>query len=135
MARRRIRVADIKEVLVAWAAGTSVSAIARMLGYTRPPVRKYITAGQKLGLRRPAAQRTDWDWEALARAVQERWAAHRESGTVRAEVAHHHVYLQERVGTLPLSVLHQRLRNEQGLRASWGSFYRYCSIPQRRYTK
>ncbi len=127
MARRRIRVADIKEVLVAWAAGTSVSVIGRMLGYTRPTVRKYITAGQQLGLRRPAVQRTDLEWEALARAVQERLAARRESGTVRAEVAHHHAYLQERVGTLPLSVLQQRLRDEQGLQASWGSFYRYVA--------
>ena len=40
MARRRMTVADVKEILVAWDAGEGVSAIARMLGYTRPTVRK-----------------------------------------------------------------------------------------------
>jgi hypothetical protein len=35
MARRRIGVADIKAVLVAWDAGERISAIERMLGATR----------------------------------------------------------------------------------------------------
>ena len=40
MARRRMTVADIKEILVAWEAGETVSAIARRLEYSRPTVRK-----------------------------------------------------------------------------------------------
>ena len=52
MGRRRITVADIKEVLVAWDAGESVSAIARMFGYTRPTVRKYVHAAEHVGLAR-----------------------------------------------------------------------------------
>jgi predicted transcriptional regulator len=48
MARRRIGVADIKAVLIAWDAGERISAIERMLGYTRPTVRKYIGAAQRL---------------------------------------------------------------------------------------
>jgi len=42
-----------------------------------------------------------------------------------AEVAQYHDYLAQRVGTVRLSVLHQRLRDEHGLAASWGAFYRY----------
>ena len=57
MGRRRITVADIKEVLVAWDAGESVSVIARMLGYTRPTVRKYVHAAADVGLVRGGGRR------------------------------------------------------------------------------
>ncbi len=42
-----------------------------------------------------------------------------------AEAAQYHDYLAQRVGTVRLSVLHQRLRDDHGLAASWGTFYRY----------
>src|SRR5207244_4443066 len=57
MGRRRITVTDIKEVLVAWDAGESVSAIARMFGYTRPTVRKYVHAAAYVGLTRGGERR------------------------------------------------------------------------------
>lgn len=146
MARRRIGVPDIKAVLVAWEAGQSVSAIARMLGYTRPTVRKYIAAARRLQVQ-PAptsdGKRSDLEWEALAQTVQERLAHHRPAGVATAEVAAFHAYLGERVGQVPLTVLHQRLHDERGLRASWRTFYRYVaahwperlhSAPQTRVT-
>ena len=46
MARRRIGMADVKEILVQWDAGLGVSEIARVLGYSRPTVRKYVEAAQ-----------------------------------------------------------------------------------------
>ena len=52
MARRRMTVADVKEILVGWDAGEAVSGIARRLGYTRPTVRKYVRAAERVGLRR-----------------------------------------------------------------------------------
>jgi hypothetical protein len=39
------------------------------------------------------------------------------------EVGLYHDYLEAQVGKVRLSVLHQRLRDEHGLRASWGTFY------------
>jgi hypothetical protein len=48
--RRRIRVADVKEILVRWDAGVSISGVAHSPGYSRPTVRKYVQAGQHLGL-------------------------------------------------------------------------------------
>src|SRR5262245_10304747 len=143
MARRRIGVADIKAVLVAWEAGESVSAIARVLGYTRPTVRKYVAAAQRGQVGPSAGKRSDLEWEAVARTVQERLARHRPAGVATAEVAAHHGYLAERVGQVALTVLHQRLRDEQGLQASWRTFYRYVaahwperlrSAPQARVT-
>jgi len=57
MGRRRIGVADIKEVLVAWDAGETVSGIARMFGSTRPTVRKYVHAATQVGLTRGGDRR------------------------------------------------------------------------------
>ncbi len=52
VARRRMAMADIKEILVGWDVGESVSAIARRLGYTR------VTAHTRahLGTKRPACE-------------------------------------------------------------------------------
>lgn len=127
MARRRMRVADVKEILVAWDAGETVSAIARRLGYTRPTVRKYVYAAARLGLERGAERRDEADWEEVTAAAMARVAAHRDPGAAAQEVSHYHEYLAERVGTMHLSVLYQRLRTEQGLAASWGTFYRYVA--------
>jgi transposase-like protein len=125
MGRRRITVADIKEVLVAWDAGESVSAIARMYGYTRPTVRKYVHAATNVGLARGGGRRGEAEWERLTRAAMDRVARRRTRGPAASAVAAHRDYLDKMVGTVPLSVLHQRLRDEQGLRASWRTFHRY----------
>ncbi len=125
MARRRITVADIKEVLVAWDAGESVSAIARMFGYTRPTVRKYVHAAAHVGLARGGSRRGEAEWERLTRAAMDRVTRRRTRGPAASEVAAHRDYLEKNVGAVPLSVLHQRLRDERGLRASWRTFHRY----------
>src|SRR5262249_59288458 len=120
MGRRRIGVADIKAVLVAWDAGERISAIERMLGYTRPTVRKYIGAAQRLGLRRGERQRSDLDWETLAREVHALLAKHPAAGVATARVARWHAYLEQHVPTTYLTVLYQRLRDEHGLGVRWG---------------
>jgi transposase len=125
MARRRIGVADIKAVLIAWDAGERISAIERMLGYTRPTVRKYIGAATRLGMVRGQRTRSDLEWETLAREVQALLATHRAAGVATAELAQWHDYLEQRVASTYLTVLYQRLRDEQGLRVSWATFYRY----------
>jgi len=52
-------------------------------------------------------------------------ARQREPGAAASEVATHRAYLDTNVGRAPLSVLHQRLRDEHGLQASWRTFHRY----------
>jgi transposase len=126
VARRRIGVADVKEILVQWDAGQGVSAIARTLGYSRPTVRKYVYVAARLGLVRGDRRRGEGAWEELARTVVAHVAQRRPLGAVARDVAAFAEYLAERVGTVRLSVLHQRLRDEHGLRASYPTFYRYC---------
>jgi len=125
MARRSMAVADIKEILVYWDAGEGVSNIARTLGYSRPTVRKYVRAAQGLGMERGGGRRGEGAWEALARRAIAVVEGRPPPRAAAMEVGLYHDYLEAQVGRVRLSVLHQRLRDEHGLRASWGTFYRY----------
>src|SRR5262245_13567263 len=113
MARRRMRVADIKEILVQWEAGRTISGIAAALGYSRPTVRKYVRVAEGVGLVRDSRQRDELAWERLAQAVVAQVGAIRQPGAATATLAPLHDYLAERVGVVRLSVLYQRLRDEQ----------------------
>lgn len=125
MGRRSMGVAEVKEILVQWDQGEDISQIARALGYSRPTVRKYIEAGEQVGLVRGSRRQDELAWERLAQAAVVQVTPVRPLGGAAAEVAQYHGYLADRVGSVKLSVLHQRLRDEQGLTASWGTFYRY----------
>ncbi len=52
MARRRVEVVDVVEVLVQWQAGRSLKQIARSTGMSRNTVRRYLAAVTAVGLRR-----------------------------------------------------------------------------------
>ena len=127
MARRRMVMTDILEMLVAWDAGEGPSAISARLGYSRPTVRKYTEAARALGLTRGAQQRSEAAWMVATQRVMAQVAKQRVPGTVTAAVATYHAYLEQHVGQVHVSVLHQRLREEHGLTASWGVFYRYVA--------
>ena len=128
MARRSMRVADIKEILVQWEAGgarSTISGIAATLGYSRPTVRKYVRVAEHAGLVRGSRPMDEAAWERLARAVVAHVGTIRQPGTATARLAPYHDYLAERVGQVRLSVLHQRLCDEHHLAVSWATFYRY----------
>jgi len=52
MARRRIEVNEIVEIIYHWHKGNTVKGIKRALGFDRKTVRKYIRIAQELGVRR-----------------------------------------------------------------------------------
>ncbi len=128
MARRRIDVADVKEILVHWDAGETISRMAASLGYTRPTVRKYVQAAMAAGLARGDRPRDEVAWERRARAALAQVETRRPAGPATVALAPYHDYLAERVGQVRLSVLYQRLHDEHGLPVSWASFYRYAQI-------
>lgn len=117
--------ADIKEILVQWDAGADLSTIARALGYSRPTVRKYVRAAGQVGLTSGQRRRDEAEWDRLTTAAIAQVATQRPPGAVTSDVSRYHAYLDLHVGAVHLTTLHQRLCDEQGLRASWGSFYRY----------
>jgi len=51
MARRRITVRDVAEIMEHWQAGGSIRAIARSLGADRNTIRKYVRVAQAQGHR------------------------------------------------------------------------------------
>ncbi|MGI8550038.1 MAG: IS21 family transposase, partial [Dehalococcoidia bacterium] len=106
-------------------AGERVSTIAQTLGYSRPTVRKYIRSAEELGLRPGSRRRSEGEWELLTAQAIGVVTIARPAGVVASEVARFHDYLEERIGAVRLSVPRQRLRDDQGLTARWGSFYRY----------
>ena len=126
MARRSMGMADIKEILVAWDAGEGVSAIEPAPGLHPPDGAQVRPRGRRRsgwpaaagGARRPSG--TGWPQAALARV-----AAPGKPTPAADEVARHHDYLERWVGRVPLSVLHQRLRDEEGRAA--GQLARPCT--------
>ena len=65
----RIVVADVREILVQWRAGSSISGIAHTLGCSRTTVRKYVQAGQHVGLVRGSRRIDKMGWERTTRAA------------------------------------------------------------------
>jgi transposase len=120
-----MRVADIREILVHWDGGEPIAQIAHSLGYSRPTVRKYARAAQRAGLCRGSRGHDETAWDQLAATVLAAVTEPRPPGTATAAVAGYHAYLAARIGEVRLSVLYQRLCDEQGLQASWRTFYRY----------
>src|SRR5262245_42573287 len=76
--------------------------------------------------REPDRRIDEVGWECAARAAIEQVAAEPRVGDASLAIAAYHEHLAERVGSVRLSVLHQRLRDEQHLSVSWASFYRYA---------
>src|SRR5258708_311278 len=136
VARRRMAMADIKEILVGWDVGESVSAIARRLGYRGVTVSKYVQAAEEVGLCRGGGRRQEVEWDRLAEGAIAQVTKPRAPGSARCEVAQYHTYVEPRLGTVPLSVLHQRLRDEHGLPASWRTVHPYVQahLPARAHS-
>ncbi len=89
-------------------------------------VRKYVQAGQHVGLVRGSRRVDEVGWERAARSAIAQVAAEPRVGDASLAIAAHHEHLAERVGSVRLSVLHQGLRDEQQLKVSWASFHRYA---------
>jgi transposase len=117
-------VADSREILVQWDAGEEVSRIARQLGYSRPTVRKSIRAAEQAGLTRGQHPARKLTGTSSPRRPSPRSPTSDRSAPC-GKTSRAYAYREEYVGQVQRTVLHQRLRDEQGLRASWGSFYRY----------
>ncbi len=99
MGRRRIRVADVKEILVQWDAGGNVNGIAQRLGYSRPTVRKYVRASQRVGLGSDGRRIDEVGWERAAFSAIAQVAAGPRVGDASLAIAAYHEHLAERVGS------------------------------------
>jgi transposase len=123
MARRRIDVNDIVEVLVHWQAGRSVKQIARSTGLARNTVRKYLAMAAGAGVRRqPVLDRSVLSAlvgracpELLGEVQTELWE---ELRGCREEIV-------EGLKESTMATVWQRLRDAGRLRGSIATFRRY----------
>jgi hypothetical protein len=90
----------MKEILVQSDAGGSISGIAHSLGYSRPMVRKYVAAGQRVGLVRGSRRIDEVGWERAARAAMAQVAAEPRVGDASLAIAVYHEHLAGSVGSV-----------------------------------
>jgi len=124
MARRKITVRDVGEVLEHWQAGRSVRAINRSLGVSRPTIRKYRAIAEAHGFR-PGESPPPEGWRAFLEEVAPELFNPKAGSAMFAELRAHHEVIKEALKQTTVMTAWQRLREQPGLKASYSSFYRY----------
>ncbi|MBI4332040.1 MAG: IS21 family transposase [Chloroflexi bacterium] len=133
MARRRIIVRDISEILGHWQAGRSIRAIARSLGTDRKTIKKYVKVAVEQGFQPAPDGGPPEGWGS--------WVARNFPRSSRGELmptaAELDCFRKDIVDGLKgacAATVWQRLRDEKGLKASLRSFRRYVErlLPQAR---
>ena len=124
MARREFGVRDIVEIYMHWQAGEGVRRIARSLGLDRKTVKKYIAPALEAGFR-PGEARTEDEWKEFVRKTFPEVAEPVKRHKVFEEIGRFHGRIKEGLAENKASTVWQRLRDEEGLKASLTSFRRY----------
>jgi transposase len=125
MARRTFTMVDVTEILQHWYAGRPKVEVARSLGVDAKTVRRYVAAAEAAGMAPGGPPVPEEQWRALAR----QWFPQLAGTGIRQvswrEIAVHHDRIAGLLPVVPVSVIHQRLADEQGLEASVASVRRY----------
>ena len=125
MARWTFTMVDVTEILQYWYAGRPKVEVARSLGVDAKTVRKYVAAAEACGLAPGGPPVTGEAWRAMAREWFPSLAGTRLRAPSWGEIAAHHDRIEALLGVVPVSMIHQRLRDETGLVASVASVRRY----------
>ncbi len=116
---------DVAEILEHWYAGRAKVEVARSLGVDAKTVRRYVVAAEAAGLVPGGPPVSGEQW----RAMIGRWFPELADTRLRqpswGQIAVHHDRIGQLLGVVPVSVIHQRLADEEGLEASVASVRRY----------
>jgi hypothetical protein len=118
---------DVTEILQHWYAGRPKVEVARSLGVDAKTVRRYVAPAEAAGMAPGGPPVTGEQWRVLARGWFPQLAGTGIRQVSWREIALHHDRIAELVGVVPVSVIHQRLADEQGLEASVASLRRYVA--------
>jgi transposase len=128
LARRTFEVIDIVEILTHWYAGRSQNELASSLGVDRKTLRKYTGPARAAGMEPGGPPMSEADWRTLVidwfpelvdtRLRQTSWPV--------IECHRDYIAAQLKVG-VSAATIHQRLVDEQGLRASVASVRRWVA--------
>jgi len=128
MARRSFTVVDVVEILTHWYAGRSISEVSDSLDVDGKTIRKYIAPAVAAGMAPGGAAVTQVQWAELVLG----WFPGLQDTSLRQvtwpQIAVHRdfVVAQLKVGVTQATI-HQRLRDEHGLRASLASLKRWVA--------
>jgi transposase len=125
MARRTFKMVDVVEILQHWYAGRSKVEVARSLGVDPKTVRKYVAPAEAGGLVARGPAISEETWRANVRVWFPELADFRLRQPSWGEIEAHRELIETLVGVVPMSVIHQRLRDDHGLEASVASVRRY----------
>jgi transposase len=127
MARRTFNVVDVTEIYVHWYAGRSKSELAASLGVDRKTIRKYLAPAEAAGMSPGGPAMTEQDWAGLIKGWFPELADRRLRRVTWPEIDKHGDYIKSLLGTVTVSTIHQRLRDEHGLTASVSSLRRWIA--------
>ncbi|MFF8415370.1 hypothetical protein [Streptomyces omiyaensis] len=125
MARRTFVVVDITEIYVHWYAGRSKSELATSLGVDRKTIRKYLEPAEASGITPGGPPMREADWAKLIKSWFPELADRRLRQITWPEIDQHRDYIKNLLGTVTVSTIHQRLRDEHKLDVSISSFRRW----------
>jgi transposase len=125
MTRRSFTVIDIVEILVHWHAGQKKAEVARSLGVDRGTVAKYTAKAESEGYVPGGEQVPVQRWAELARGWFPELVDPRQRSLTHATIEAHRSEIEEMLKTSTATTVHQRLRDEHGLKVSVSSFRRY----------
>ncbi|MGW1289630.1 IS21 family transposase [Streptomyces sp. NPDC002586] len=116
---------DITEIYVHWYAGRSKSGLAASLGVDRKTVRKYLKPAEAAGIVPGGPPMSEADWAKLIKEWFPEVADRRLRQVTWAEIDKHLDYIKPLLGTVTVSTIHQRLRDERKLHVSLTAFRRW----------
>lgn len=118
---------DIIEIYVHWYAIRSKSEVAASLGVDRKTIRKYLLPAEKSGIVPGGPPMSEADWSKQIKSWFPELADRRLRQVAWSDIDQHRDYIKELLGTVTVSTIHQRLRDEHGRTVSISSFRRWVS--------
>ncbi|MGV4989024.1 IS21 family transposase [Streptomyces sp. NRAIS4] len=116
---------DIIEIYVHWYAGRSKSELATSLGVDRKTVRKYLAPAELSGITPGGPPMSEDDWAKLIKSWFPELADRRLRQITWDQFDEHRDYISSLLGTVTVTTIHQRLRDERGVQASRSSLHRW----------
>lgn len=117
---------DIAEILEHWQAGRSICAISRSLGVCRSTVRKYVYAAEARGYRQGDPTPAQ-GWKTFIAEVIPQAPDPSTRSEVFAKLLPYQEEIRAALNTTKASTIWQRLRDEERVKVSQPSFYRYLN--------
>lgn len=132
MARRTFDVVDVTEIFLHWDAGRSKNSMSESLGVDRKTISKYLEPAEEAGMT-PGSGRSEEEWQDLIAGWFPQLSDLRLRRVTWPAIALHRDYIVEQLKDgVTQATVHQRLRDEKGLRVSIASFRRYvaANVPE-----